>query len=291
LVEGEARIAAARPRQDERETGEDPGGRAHPDRPEVAPVDLRLLASERVEPQVRLGPRGRAHRADVALHLDGRAGITPVAHHGPQPRGAQARVLFERRRDERLVRIERARPNLRAVPDEALALDGAPDGVVMHAELRGDGVEPPVLGVEEPADLRVQLRRDHGCGSQSCNWRTSAKSPRPARPAPARGGRGGPITRSMVTSGVRVRLSTVACQRGETHSASSAATPSAPYRGRPYHRAMPSASVSSARGWCGASGSRALRIGTGPSCTSTRVSPGPGRTPIPSVRITRLLVS
>ena len=36
----------------------------------------------------------------------------------------------------------------------------------MDAELGGDGVEAPVLGVEEAADLRVQLGRDHGRGSQ-----------------------------------------------------------------------------------------------------------------------------
>ena len=36
----------------------------------------------------------------------------------------------------------------------------------MDAELGGDGVDAPVLGEEEPADLRVQLGRDHGRGSQ-----------------------------------------------------------------------------------------------------------------------------
>src|SRR6266536_145476 len=129
----------------------------------------------------------------------------------------------------------------------------------------------------------------HEEASQSCTWRTSAKSPRPPRPSPLRGGRGRPMTRSIVTRGVRVRPSTVACQRGVTHNASSTATPSATYRGRPYQSARPSASVSSARGCCGASGSRALRMGIGPSCASTRVRVGPGRTPIQRVCIGRLL--
>src|SRR5574341_2046883 len=52
---------------------------------------------------------------------------------------------------------------------------------------------------------------------------------------------------------------------------------------------MPSARVSSARGCCGASGRRALRIGIGPSWTSRRVRSGVGRTPIQRVCIGGLL--
>jgi hypothetical protein len=92
----------------------------------------------------------------------------------------------------------------------------------------------------------------------------------------------------MLTA-VELEIGIIACQRGETHKASSAATPSAPYSGRPYQRARPSASVSSARGCRGASGRRALRTGSGPSCTSTRVMSGPGRMPIHRVCIVRLL--
>jgi len=78
--------------------------------------------------------------------------------------------------------VEGAGPDLRPRPDEALTLDGAADGGVMHAELGGDGVEAPVLGEEEPANLRVLLRGDHAGGSQRPSWRTSLKAPRPPRP-------------------------------------------------------------------------------------------------------------
>ena len=92
--------------------------------------------------------------------------------------------------------------------------------------------------------------------------------------------RGIPMTGSIVTNGVRVRASTVACQCGETHKASSAATPSATKSGRPHHSATPSASVSRARGCWGASGRRALSTVRCVSCTRMRVTSGPGLTPI-----------
>src|SRR5207245_7451783 len=110
-------------------------GRAHADRAEVAPGDLGLLPGERVEAQEGLGAGGGPDGADVAAHLDRRPGVAAVAHHGPEARGAQARVLLERRGDEHLEGIERAGPDLRPRPDEALTLDGAANGVVMHTEL------------------------------------------------------------------------------------------------------------------------------------------------------------
>ena len=66
LVEGEARVAGARPRQHEHEAREEPGGGADADRAEVAPVDLGLLAGERLEAQVGLGAGGGPDGADVA---------------------------------------------------------------------------------------------------------------------------------------------------------------------------------------------------------------------------------
>src|SRR5688572_15607368 len=41
-----------------------------------------------------------------------------------------------------------------------------PDGVVVDAELFGDGVHRPVLGVEQAADLGALRGRDHGRGSR-----------------------------------------------------------------------------------------------------------------------------
>src|SRR5262249_58518584 len=99
LVEGEARVTGARPREHEDEAGEAAHRRAHADRPEVAPVDLALLAGHGLEPQIGLGPRGGAHRAHVALDLEDRARIAALAHHGPQAGRAQARILLQRRAD------------------------------------------------------------------------------------------------------------------------------------------------------------------------------------------------
>ena len=57
LVEGEARVTGARPGEHEHEAGEEAGRRADADLPEVAPVDLGLLAGEGVEAQDRPRPR------------------------------------------------------------------------------------------------------------------------------------------------------------------------------------------------------------------------------------------
>jgi hypothetical protein len=72
--------------------------------------------------------------------------------------------VLERGEDERLVGIEGARPDLDAGSDDTVAVDGAADGLVMEAQLLGDGVERPVLGVAgggsrraEPAESRAGL--------------------------------------------------------------------------------------------------------------------------------------
>jgi hypothetical protein len=83
LVQGETGLAGARPGEHEHEAGELARGAADADRPEVATVDLGLLAGEGLEAQEGLGARGGPHGADVALDLNGRARIAALAHHGP----------------------------------------------------------------------------------------------------------------------------------------------------------------------------------------------------------------
>ena len=163
LVQGKAGVDGARPRQHEDEARQQPPAAADRQGAEVAPVDLGLLAGERLQAQVRFGARGRPHRAYPAPDLDRGAREAALADHRVQPRGAQARVLLQGGEENGLVGIERARADLRARTDEAL--DGHPDRVVMHAERGGDGADAPVLGVIESADLRALLGRDHARAS------------------------------------------------------------------------------------------------------------------------------
>jgi len=78
-----------------------------------------------------------------------------------QTRRAQARVALERLADEGQEGIELGRPRARAAGTEALDLDRAAHRVGVRAERGGDRADFPMLGVEEPADLRPQLGRDH----------------------------------------------------------------------------------------------------------------------------------
>ena len=68
LVEREARVHRARPRQHQHEARQRPRRGADLDLAEVAPVHLRLLARQRGQPEERLGARRRSHRAYVPLH-------------------------------------------------------------------------------------------------------------------------------------------------------------------------------------------------------------------------------
>src|SRR5260370_25778273 len=61
LVEREARVHRARPRQHEDEARQRPERAPDADLTEMPPVDLRLLAGQRLEAQVRLGFGARAY--------------------------------------------------------------------------------------------------------------------------------------------------------------------------------------------------------------------------------------
>lgn len=107
-----------------------------------------------------------------------RAGYgSPRREHVVEARRAEARVLPERVLDEGRERQHERRPRRRHAAGREHA-EHAPDDVVVHAELRGDGAHPEVLGVEQPPDLRLDADVDrHDAPSR----RTSRKSPRPRR--------------------------------------------------------------------------------------------------------------
>src|SRR6266545_2693300 len=161
LIQGEARVHGARPREHKDEAGQYAPAAAAGKRAEVSPVDLGLLAGQRLQTQVGRGPRGGTDGPHVAADLDGRPGKAPLAQHGVQAGGAQAGVRLQGGGEERLVGIERTGAYLGPRPHEPVALDRVVHGVVVDAERGRDGADAPVLGIEEPADLGALLRRDH----------------------------------------------------------------------------------------------------------------------------------
>jgi hypothetical protein len=97
LVQGEAGVDGARPRQHEDEARQQPAPAADRQGAEIPPVDLGLLAGQRLQAQVRFGARRGPHRAHPAPDLDRRAREAALPDHRVQPRGAQTRVLLQRR--------------------------------------------------------------------------------------------------------------------------------------------------------------------------------------------------
>ena len=160
LVQSEDGMQRPRPAQDQHEGGQPPGGAPDRDCSEAAPIGLPLLAHQQGQPEIRRGGRGRAQGPDRAAERHDRARIPALAHHLEQPRGAEPRVLLERRLEERPVGVEEARAD-GGRPGEALGGQRPPHRVGMEAELGGDRPHPPVLGEEEAADLGDLRRGDH----------------------------------------------------------------------------------------------------------------------------------
>src|SRR6266540_4354555 len=85
----------------------------HGDLADVGPVDLGLLAGERLGAEVHLATRLGADLGHVLAQRADRAGVSALGDHVVQPRGAQSRVArqgFGGLGDERAVRVDEARP-------------------------------------------------------------------------------------------------------------------------------------------------------------------------------------
>jgi hypothetical protein len=95
LVEREAGEDGAAVRQHHHEAGQGPLGVADGDLAEVAPVDLGLLAGERLEAEVGLGSRRRSYGPHVVPDLARRPGVAALAHHLVKARGERLRQELE----------------------------------------------------------------------------------------------------------------------------------------------------------------------------------------------------
>ena len=105
LIEEEAGVEGARPRQDHHEAIEDALGVSDLDLAEVSPIDLSLLAGQCAQSQKRLGACRRTHLGDVAAQLHARARIAARLEHLKETGCAKARVKAQGLFDEDFVGV------------------------------------------------------------------------------------------------------------------------------------------------------------------------------------------
>ena len=122
----------------------------------MGPVDLSLLANERLESQISLAASARTEggheRAKVILG----ARVPPFLAHAPEPARRERRELLPLLPEELHVRIEQRRPGRLCRRRARLAKDPL-DDFVMNAELGCDRAYRPLLDREESQDLDFEL--------------------------------------------------------------------------------------------------------------------------------------
>jgi len=128
---------------------------------DVGPIDLRLLAGQGLDAQIRLGLGLGPDRADVGPDGTRRAGKATVAQHVVDPRRAELGILAQRLLDELGVRLEHRRaPELTRLAVLARVTEHAPHDVSVNVELRGDCADRPVLAVVQAHDLALGVAGD-----------------------------------------------------------------------------------------------------------------------------------
>ncbi len=134
---------------------------ADPNGPKRPPIDLGLFRREDDEAAVQCDAALRPKHADQATELVGRAGIAARPQHLVEPGGAQPRILRQRVANEGQIRVQDRAPTRAPADDARVERDRRAHGVRVHAELRDDGTDLPMLAEIEAANLGVLLGRDH----------------------------------------------------------------------------------------------------------------------------------
>src|SRR6266545_1512911 len=159
-VEDELAPQSPRMREHDDEDPERPLPAGHADLADVGPVDLCLLAGERLGAEVHLAPWLGPDLRHVFTQRADRAGVAALSEHVVQPGGAQAWVPGQRLGDDGAVRIDEPRSRGGARARNAEAEDAA-NHVGVDPELGGDRADPPVLREVQTDDLRLDLWRRH----------------------------------------------------------------------------------------------------------------------------------
>lgn len=84
--------------------------------------------------------------------------VAALANHHVQTAGGQRRKLLQRLRDERQVGVELRGALHRPDPGQSGLRQDAADRAAVHAQLAGDGPDPPSLDVVVAQDMRFEFR-------------------------------------------------------------------------------------------------------------------------------------
>ena len=103
---------------------------------------------------------GRTQQRHGTAQLYDASGVTALADHLINARGAQSRMLGQYLPNELHIGIgDTGTQRLGAV--EVVRFDGIANGIGMNAEFSGNGADFPVLGIKITANLYVGFRADH----------------------------------------------------------------------------------------------------------------------------------
>src|SRR5690606_31629134 len=130
------------------------------------PIDLGLLTGQHGQTKEGLVTRSGSHLPDVPPNGVDAARVAAVAQHFEQSCRSQAWVLSQRLPHKLAVWLEQSCTPQVGTPHEASWLDGELYRFVMKAEGADDGADLPVLGEEEPANVRALLVADHRATSR-----------------------------------------------------------------------------------------------------------------------------
>jgi hypothetical protein len=150
LVEKELEIEGAGVGEAQDEARKTPLRPADLNPSEVGPVDLSLLRGEELEAYEGFG-NPRPQTANPPSQLSDPPHISAVADHLKNPGGSKTRVLAQCLLNELLERSELCRSGTATA--KPIRVEGSTHGVVVQAELCGNGPDFPVLGVIEPTDI------------------------------------------------------------------------------------------------------------------------------------------
>src|SRR5712691_2700910 len=184
-VEDQLGPRRARPGEHQHECPERPLSALDLHSAHVCPVDLSLLADERLGAQERLARRLRAHSRHVLAQRALAARVTALAHHVEESRSAEPGITRERLSDELRIRRTQPRRQRRGLSKRREESHHPAHDVGVYPELLADRAHRPVLGEVQSPDLPLHLRW-HGHRPRSTSRGLGQRSPaQEAAPHPA----------------------------------------------------------------------------------------------------------
>jgi len=159
LIEEKLEIAGARIRERKDKTGQAPARAADLDFTEMRPIDLGLLARERVQPKEYFGFSGPQAGNNTAKGNEA-ALVSALTQHLVNSSGTESRVGSKGSLDKADVWIRQGCAQ-DTRPIETIRFQRVAHCVRMNAQVYGNGPNLPMLDIEKSPNLRNCFRRNH----------------------------------------------------------------------------------------------------------------------------------